>query len=70
MKNAYRILVPSAVAVTVMGRAHKTTLALRQFVIYCTSPSELQSFVSYSPELSGNYQHRYLIAKLEKLGKK
>jgi hypothetical protein len=33
------------------------------FLIYCASPSEFQSFLIHSPELSGKYRQRHLAAK-------
>jgi hypothetical protein len=41
---------------TVMGWVHKATLALRKFLIYCVSLSDLESFLTDPPELSDNYQ--------------
>jgi hypothetical protein len=46
--------------------SYKVSHALRLFVIYCASPSELYSFQIHPPEL---WQlPRHLIAKQEKLG--
>jgi hypothetical protein len=49
---------------------HKATLALRPFPISCASPSDLQLFPTYSPELSGSKQQRHPVAKEEKLSEK
>jgi hypothetical protein len=51
-----------------LGWAHKATLALRPFLIYSASPSDFLPFLIRPPELSVNYQHRYLLAKQDKIG--
>jgi hypothetical protein len=45
------------------------TLALRPFLIYCSSPYFFYSFLIWPPAVSGNYQQRYPVAKEEKLDK-
>jgi hypothetical protein len=41
------------------------TATISPFLIYCESPSEFQSFPIHPPELSGNYEQRYLLVKQE-----
>jgi hypothetical protein len=50
--------------------SHKVSHAVRPFVMKCASSSVLQSFLIHPPQLSGNYQHRHLVANQEKLGEK
>jgi hypothetical protein len=33
------------------------------FLIYCASPSEILSFMTHPPELSGKYEQKHLVAK-------
>jgi hypothetical protein len=47
--------------------SQKSSHTLQAFLIFCACPSEFESFLINSPELSGNYQQRHLVANQEKL---
>jgi hypothetical protein len=46
----------------------KVSHALRLFLIYCASPSDLLLFLTHPPELSGNYPQRHTRFDKKKYG--
>jgi hypothetical protein len=45
--------------------SNNTSHTLQPFLIYCAPPTELNSFLTHPPELSGNSQQRHLVAMLK-----